>query len=67
MLQWTCTGRGARFCLYVHHTDADLEWAYDRESHVGRLATGLDEARARGWIVVDVKADWNVVFPPAGR
>jgi len=37
MLQWTAAGEGPRFCLYVHHTDADREWAYDRESHIGRL------------------------------
>jgi hypothetical protein len=63
MLQWTAAGPGARFCLYVHHTDADREWAYDRQSHVGGLDKGLDEAAARGWTVVDMKADWKVVFP----
>jgi phosphoglycolate phosphatase-like HAD superfamily hydrolase len=63
MLQWTCAGAGARFCLYVHHTDAEREWAYDRESHIGRLDKGLDEAAASGWTVVDMKRDWNRVFP----
>jgi phosphoglycolate phosphatase-like HAD superfamily hydrolase len=63
MLQWTCAGSGARFCLYVHHTDAAREWAYDRSSHIGRLDNGLDEAKARGWAVADMKRDWNVVFP----
>jgi len=63
MLQWTCAGGGARFCLYVHHTDAAREWAYDRASSVGRLEKGLDEAKARGWTVVDMKSDWKVVFP----
>jgi phosphoserine phosphatase len=63
MLQWTAAGEGARFCLYVHHTDAEREWAYDRQSHVGRLDLGLDEARARGWTVVSVKDDWKRVFP----
>ena len=47
----------------VHHTDADREWAYDRQSHVGGLDKGLDEAAARGWTVVDMKADWKVIFP----
>jgi phosphoserine phosphatase len=65
MLQWTCGGGGARFCLYVHHTDAAREWAYDRESHVGQLAAGLDEAKERGWTVADMKADWKVVYPSA--
>jgi phosphoglycolate phosphatase-like HAD superfamily hydrolase len=65
MLQWTSAGEGARFALYVHHTDAAREWAYDRKSHIGRLDKGLDEAKAKGWTVVDMKADWKVVFPGA--
>jgi phosphoserine phosphatase len=64
MLQWTGGGEGARFCLYVHHTDADREWAYDRQSSIGRLDQGLDEAKAKGWTVVDMKRDWKLVFPP---
>jgi hypothetical protein len=63
MLQWTCIAPGTRFCLFVHHTDAGREWAYDRESHVGRFDAGLDEAWQRGWTVVDMKKDWNKVFP----
>ncbi len=66
MLQWTAAGEGPYFCLYVHHTDPEREWAYDRESHIGRLDKGLDEANARGWTVVDMKADWNEVFPSEG-
>jgi phosphoserine phosphatase len=65
MLQWAAAGNGPRFCLLVHHTDAEREWAYGRESHVGRLDQGLDEAKARGWTIVDMKLDWKVVFPPA--
>jgi len=63
MLQWTAAGDGARFCLYVHHTDAEREYAYDRDSSIGRLDKGLDEAQAKGWTVVDMKNDWNVVYP----
>jgi hypothetical protein len=63
MLEWTTSGPGARLGLLVHHTDAEREWAYDRDSKVGRLSRGLDEAKARGWTVVDMKADWNAVFP----
>jgi len=62
MLQWTCSGSGRRFCLYVHHTDGAREWAYDRGSHIGALGKGLDEAKLRGWTVVDMKDDWNKVF-----
>lgn len=64
MLQWTAAGKGARFCLFVHHTDPDREWAYDRASSVGRLDLGLDEAAARGWTVVDMKKDWRQIHPP---
>jgi hydroxymethylpyrimidine pyrophosphatase-like HAD family hydrolase len=63
MLQWTDAGNGPRFCLYVHHTDADREWAYDRESHIGKLDKGLDEANAKGWTVVSMKDDWNKIHP----
>jgi hypothetical protein len=62
MLQWTATGPGARLCVVVHHTDPVREWAYDR-ADVGGLERGLVEARARGWTVVDMKADWQRVFP----
>ena len=64
MLQWTVAGEGPRFALLVHRTDAEREAAYDRNSHVGRLDEALDEAWRRGWTVVDMKRDWNVVFPP---
>ena len=63
MLQWTTAGAGARFALYVHHTDGEREWAYDRKSSIGRLDKGLDEARQKGWTVVDMKQDWKVIFP----
>ncbi len=63
MLQWTAAGPGPRFCLYVHHTDAAREWAYDRQSHIGKLDKGLDEAKAKGWTVVSMKDDWATVFP----
>lgn len=63
MLEWTTSVKGPRFGLIVHHTDADREWAYDRESHVGRLSKALDEAPKRGWVVVDMKRDWSRVFP----
>lgn len=62
MLQWTCSGPGPHFCLYVHHTDGEREWAYDRQSSIGRLDKGLDAAADSGWTVVDMKKDWNRVF-----
>jgi phosphoserine phosphatase len=63
MLEWTTSGPGARFGLLVRHDDATREFAYDREAGLARLARGLDEAAARGWTVVSMKADWETVFP----
>jgi hypothetical protein len=63
MLQWTMAGEGARFAGLVHHTDAEREYAYDRQSKVGKLDKALDEAAAKGWTVVDMKRDWRAVFP----
>jgi hypothetical protein len=63
MLQWTAAGPGTRFCLYVHHDDADREYAYDRQDHLAKLDKGLDEAAAKGWTVVSMKDDWKTVFP----
>ena len=62
MLQWTTGGEGGRFALIVRHTDADREWAYDRQSRVGRLDQALNEAMASGWTIVDMKQDWKRVF-----
>ena len=64
MLQWTTGGDGARFALYVHHTDDKREWAYDRKSSIGKLDKGIDEAKAKGWTIVDMKQDWKTIFPP---
>ncbi len=63
MLQWTTAGQGLRFALYVHHTDAEREWAYDRNSSIGHLDKGLDEAQAKGWTIVDMKQDWKIIYP----
>lgn len=62
MLQWTMAGSGARFVGIVHHTDAAREYAYDRPSKIGQLDKAWDEARAKGWTVVDMKQDWKRVF-----
>ena len=62
MLEWTTSGPGSRLGVIVHHTDAEREWAYDRESAIGRLVRGLDEAAARGWIVVDMKQEWKTIY-----
>jgi len=63
MLQWTAAGGRKPFMGIVHHTDGEREYAYDRNSPVGRLDKALDEAIAKGWTVVDMKQDWKKVFP----
>lgn len=65
MLEWTTAGAGSRLGVLVHHTDAEREYQYDRDSSVGKLSRGLDEAAKRKWIVVDMKADWAKVFGKA--
>jgi phosphoserine phosphatase len=63
MLQWTTMADGVRFGLIVHHTDAEREYAYDRNTPFGRLDKALDAAKANEWTVVDMKTDWKVIFP----
>ncbi len=62
MLQWT-TGNKPSFACYLHHTDADREWAYDKGSHIGGLEKGLVEAKANNWTVINMKKDWKVIYP----
>jgi len=63
MLQWTTMSGGVRFGLIVHHTDAEREYAYDRNVTLGRLDKALDAAVVNKWTVVDMKRDWKVIFP----
>lgn len=62
MLEWTTAGDGPRFGLIVHHTDAEHEFAYDRDSAFGKLDKGLDQAPSRGWILVDMANDWSRIW-----
>ncbi|MEM9016172.1 MAG: HAD family hydrolase [Verrucomicrobiota bacterium] len=63
MLEYTTAGEGLRFGMIVHHDDADREWAYDRDSHIGRLVRGLDEGPSRGWKIISMKNDWKTIYP----
>ena len=63
MLQWTTLSGGVRLGVIVHHTDAEREYAYDRQSHFGHLDVALDAAAVNKWTVVDMKKDWKVIFP----
>ena len=57
MLEWTTLADGPRLGMLVHHTDGEREYDYDRQSHVGRLDKGLDEAPGRGWSLIDMRRD----------
>jgi len=63
MIEYAFEGEGLRFGLIVHHTDAEREFAYDREGHIGVLNRGLDEGPDRGWTIVDMAEDWRRVWP----
>ncbi len=63
MLQWTTSGSGgARLGVILRHDDAEREYAYDRESSVGKLDRALDAAAQSGWLIISMKNDWNTVF-----
>jgi hypothetical protein len=67
MLQWTAASSGSRYCLYVHHDDAEREYAYDRKDALAKFDQGWDEAVAKGWTVVSMKDDWKTIFPFENR
>lgn len=62
MLEWTTAGTGPRMGLLIHHTDGEREWAYDRDSHIGRLVDGLDKGPDLGWVIVDMANDWSRIY-----
>jgi phosphoglycolate phosphatase-like HAD superfamily hydrolase len=63
MLQWGTACCGAKLGVIVHHTDATREWAYDRDSQIGKLDRALDLAPEMGWVVIDMAADWGTIWP----
>ena len=63
MMQWTASNNKKSFMLYLHHTDSVREWAYDKNSSVGRLDKGLVEAEKSGWTVINMKKDWSLIYP----
>ncbi|MFK7852060.1 MAG: HAD family hydrolase [Akkermansiaceae bacterium] len=65
MLEYAKAGKGASFALIVHHDDAEREYAYDRDSHIGKLVRGLDEGPKRGWNIISMKNDWKTIYPSA--
>ena len=62
MLRYTTEGSGRRLGMIIRHDDAAREYAYDRNSHIGRLARVLDDASAHKWHVVSMRDDWAHIF-----
>jgi phosphoglycolate phosphatase-like HAD superfamily hydrolase len=62
MLLWTTSRPGPHIAVLLHHDDAEREFAYNRESAVGRLDKALDEAEKQGWSIVSMKRDFKLVF-----
>ena len=62
MLKWSKTFKGPNLQMLIHHTDSIREWAYDRNSKVGKLDKGLEIAKSQNWLIVDMKNDWKQIF-----
>jgi len=62
MLEWCASNEKINLPLFIHHTDKKREWAYDRESRVGKLDNGLDEANRKNWLIVDMAKDWKTIY-----
>ncbi len=63
MLEWTTAGEGRRLGMLVHHDDAEREYAYDRQSAIGKLDRGLDDGPKLGWTIISMKEDWKSIYP----
>jgi phosphoglycolate phosphatase-like HAD superfamily hydrolase len=63
MLEWTTRGQPGHLGMIVHHDDKAREYAYDRDSHIGKLDRGLDDAGKQGWTIISMKSDWRRIFP----
>ena len=65
MLEYTASNSRPNLQVLIRHDDARREYAYDRNSKVGRLDVALEEARLRGWLIVSMQQDWRSIFPDA--
>ncbi len=63
MLQYTSTRSTPHFGMIVRHTDPQREFAYDRNSSIGKLDKGLNDAAKYNWLIVDMQKDWKIIFP----
>jgi hypothetical protein len=71
MLQWTTMADGRRLGLIVHHTDAEREHAYDRNTSFGRLTPAtISTAASRRTSLARIPSSCRVallmaLLPPA--
>ena len=65
MLQRTAGSPHRTLQLVVQHTDAEREYAYDRDPILGS-GTGRFHAAATEYklTLIDMAADWSAVYPP---
>lgn len=63
MLEYTTSGDGPSLAMIVHHTDGEREYAYDRDTHIGRLDKAMTDAPAKGWHLIDMARDWSTIYP----
>ncbi len=63
MLRWGDSNSFKSLQIYVHHTDSVREWAYDRNSAIGHFDKGLDEAKNKNWVIIDMEKDWKIIYP----
>jgi phosphoserine phosphatase len=63
MLQWCSSGKGKHLVAFIHHTDAQREHTYDKESRLTSLNQGLELAAKNKWLVVDIKKEWKIIYP----
>jgi hypothetical protein len=62
MLEYTASGPGRRLPMLLHHDDPEREYAYDKDTHVGKLDVAMTTAIERGWTIVSMKDDWSRLF-----
>jgi phosphoglycolate phosphatase-like HAD superfamily hydrolase len=67
MMQYTSTGIGPRFGMFVHHTDSVREYAYGADPGLAQLKKGLEDAAKYHWVIVDMKNDWKTIYPFDGK
>jgi phosphoglycolate phosphatase-like HAD superfamily hydrolase len=64
MLEYGSSTNRPSLGLIVHHDDEAREFAYDRQSHIGKLDRALTAAPSKQWLVVSMKTDFAEMYAP---